>query len=294
MNPFFSIILPTYNRAYILERTIESVINQQFQDWELLIVDDGSKDNTSEIVNAFMIHENRINYLYQENAERSAARNNGISQAKGNFICFLDSDDQFEPNHLQSLFETINSNGQNTFIYITGSRIVNINGSLLNVSKITPGKNDAETILLNTITPGQMCVPISLIRKHLFNVNIRISEDTEILFRLISDSHLKLTNHASLLYVHHDDNSVNPLRYNAYKERKETLKLIFSKPIGNNVSSILKRKVLNDCYFGIAKFYAANERFWIVRWNMLKALMIYPEYRWKEKIYLILHPQKAV
>jgi hypothetical protein len=169
-----------------------------------------------------------------------------------------------------------------------------MNGALLNVSKITPGKNDAETILLNTITPGQMCIPISLIRKHLFNVNIRISEDTEILFRLISDSSLKLTNHASLLYVHHDDNSVNPLRYNAYKERKETLKLIFSKPIGNNVSSILKRKVLNDCYFGIAKFYAANERFWIVRWNMLKALMIYPEYRWKEKIYLILHPQKAV
>ncbi len=294
MNPFFSIILPTYNRAYILERTIESVINQQFQDWELLIVDDGSKDNTSEIVNTFMIHEKRINYLYQENAERSAARNNGISQANGKFICFLDSDDQFEPNHLQSLFETINSNGQNTFIYITGSRIVNINGSLLYVSKITPGKNDAETILLNTITPGQMCVPISLIRKHLFNVNIRISEDTEILFRLISDSHLKLTNHASLLYVHHDDNSVNPLRYNAYKERKETLKLIFSKPIGNNVSSILKRKVLNDCYFGIAKFYAANERFWIVRWNMLKALMIYPEFRWKEKIYLFLNPKKAV
>jgi glycosyltransferase involved in cell wall biosynthesis len=294
MNPFFSIILPTYNRGYILERTIESVINQQFQDWELLIVDDGSKDNTSEIVNTYMIHEKRINYLYQENAERSAARNNGISKANGKFICFLDSDDQFEPNHLQSLFETINSNGQNTFIYITGSRIVNINGSLLNVSKITPGKNDAETILLNTITPGQMCIPISLIRKHLFNVDIRISEDTEILFRLISDSCLKLTNHASLLYVHHDDNSVNPLRYNAYKERKETLKLIFSKPIGKKVSSILKRKVLNDCYFGIAKFYAANERFWIVRWNMLKALIIYPEYRWKEKIYLILHPQKAV
>ena len=63
MNPFFSIILPTYNRAYILERTIESVINQQFQDWELLIIDDGSKDNTSEIVNTFMIDENRINYL---------------------------------------------------------------------------------------------------------------------------------------------------------------------------------------------------------------------------------------
>jgi glycosyltransferase involved in cell wall biosynthesis len=294
MNPFFSIILPTYNRAYILERTIESVINQQFQDWELLIIDDGSKDNTSEIVNTFMIHEKRINYLYQENAERSAARNNGISKANGKFICFLDSDDQFDANHLQSLFEAINSSGENPCIFITGSRIVNMNGALLTISKITPGKNDAETILLNTITPGQMCIPISLIRKHLFNVNIRISEDTEILFRLISDSSLKLTNHASLLYVHHDDNSVNPLRYNAYKERKETLKLIFRQPIGNDVSSILKRKVLNDCYFGIAKFYAANDRFWIVRWNMLKALIIYPEYRWKEKIYLILHPQKAV
>ena len=294
MKPIFSIILPTYNRGYILDRTIQSVINQTFKNWELIIVDDGSTDNTRDSINDFLIQDNRINYFYQENAERSAARNNGISKANGKFICFLDSDDQYDEYHLQSLFEAINSSGEDLYIFITGSKIVNTSGCLLAVSTVLPSENDAESILLNTITPGPMCIPLPLSRKHLFNENIRISEDTELLFRLVSDAPLRVLNQTTLLYVHHEDNSVNPFRYNAYLERKKTLKFIFGQPIGKGVSASLKRKVLSDCYFGIAKFHSANNHVWMVRWNMLKALILFPKTRWKEKLYLILHPQKAI
>ena len=89
----FSIILPTYNRAAIIQDSIKSVIEQTYQDWELIVVDDGSTDNTEDCIKNLMLKENRIKYIYQHNQERSQARNNGIKTAKYKWICFLDSDD---------------------------------------------------------------------------------------------------------------------------------------------------------------------------------------------------------
>ena len=99
---FFSIIIPTYNRAHVLAKAIESVINQRYTNWELIIIDDGSNDNTREVVQQF--NDPRINYVYQENTERSQARNNGIKLAKGLYICFLDSDDEYCDNHLVAFY----------------------------------------------------------------------------------------------------------------------------------------------------------------------------------------------
>lgn len=103
--PFFSIIIPTYNRACIIRRPIDSIIAQTFTDWELIIVDDGSTDHTQEIVDSY--NDSRIKYIWQENQERSAARNHGITLATGIWLCFQDSDDEYLPEHLQVLFEGI-------------------------------------------------------------------------------------------------------------------------------------------------------------------------------------------
>ena len=96
---FFTIIIPTYNRANFLPNTINSVIKQTYSNWELIIIDDGSTDHTKQVVASFQ--DERIKYIYQENAERSAARNNGIKNATGEWVCFLDSDDYYLPNHLE-------------------------------------------------------------------------------------------------------------------------------------------------------------------------------------------------
>ena len=98
MQAFFSVIIPTYNRAGLIGKAIDSVLAQTFADWELLIIDDGSTDNTRQIVEAYT--DRRVKYIYQENAERSAARNNGVAQAAGKYICFLDSDDYCLPDRL--------------------------------------------------------------------------------------------------------------------------------------------------------------------------------------------------
>jgi len=106
--PFFSIIIPTYNRAHTIRRPIESILAQTFKDWELIIVDDGSTDGTKEIVDGY--NDLRIRYVWQENQERSAARNHGILLAKGEWICFQDSDDEYLHRHLQVLYEAILQN----------------------------------------------------------------------------------------------------------------------------------------------------------------------------------------
>jgi glycosyltransferase involved in cell wall biosynthesis len=294
MKPFFSVILPTYNRASIISNAIESVRRQLFKDWELIIIDDGSTDGTKVEVQKYCETDKRVIYFYQENKERSAARNSGINHAKGEFTCFLDSDDQFDSTHLQNLFETISSSENKKFIFVTNSQIINSENTVVAKSDIAQGETDAETVLLNTITPGQMCIPTTLVQNHLFNEKIRISEDTELLFRLIAVAPLKLLPQSTLIYHQHDDNSVNPFRYNAYIERKKTLKYIFKSSHGRMVKSQLKRKLLSDCHFGIAKFYAAHNAFWKVRWSMLIASLLYPETRIKEKIYLLLNPRKAL
>ena len=93
MNHLFSIILPTFNRSVLITKAIESVINQTYTNWELIIIDDGSTDNTKSVLENYL-SDSRIKYFFQENQERSVARNNGIKRAKGDYICFLDSDDE--------------------------------------------------------------------------------------------------------------------------------------------------------------------------------------------------------
>jgi GalNAc5-diNAcBac-PP-undecaprenol beta-1,3-glucosyltransferase len=105
-SPFFSIIIPTYNRADLVAATLRSVQTQDFADFEVLVVDDGSKDNTAEVVRPF-IADTRFNYFPKANAERGAARNYGLDQAQGEYAIFLDSDDLFHSAHLATLYAAI-------------------------------------------------------------------------------------------------------------------------------------------------------------------------------------------
>lgn len=100
--PFFSIVIPTYNRADLIGRTLATVQAQELPDWEALVVDDGSKDHTAEVVQPFLA-DARFQYLPKENAERGVARNYGLARARGKYVIFLDSDDLLHPNHLATL-----------------------------------------------------------------------------------------------------------------------------------------------------------------------------------------------
>jgi len=94
-----SVIIPTYNRARVLRKTLKSVLTQTLQDFEIVIVDDGSQDDTRQAVEE--IEDSRIRYFYKPNGGAASARNMGLSKARGDFIAFLDSDDRWPENFLE-------------------------------------------------------------------------------------------------------------------------------------------------------------------------------------------------
>ena len=104
--PFFSVIVPLYNKENFVENTLKSVLNQNFTDFEVIIVNDGSIDKSEEKVKGF--NDDRIKYFYQENQGASSARNFGIEKANSNYITFIDADDYWFPNFLQEMFNNIN------------------------------------------------------------------------------------------------------------------------------------------------------------------------------------------
>jgi len=105
--PTVSIITPAYNAGKYISATVNSVLRQTFDDFELIIIDDGSKDNTAEIVRTFLF-DPRIRYIFQENKGQASARNHGIRESKGSYIAFLDSDDLWASDKLAKQMDLIN------------------------------------------------------------------------------------------------------------------------------------------------------------------------------------------
>lgn len=106
-NPVISIIIPAYNRAWIIKEAIDSVLAQNFYNFELIVVDDGSTDNTREVL---VSYGDKIKLIRQNNRGVSAARNNGILSSNGYYIAFLDSDDIWLPGKLETQFEFFQNN----------------------------------------------------------------------------------------------------------------------------------------------------------------------------------------
>jgi glycosyltransferase involved in cell wall biosynthesis len=115
--PAVSIILPTYNRAGLLNRAVDSVLNQSFNYWELMIVDDGSNDNTFEIINNYLMENENIRYLKHRNRYVSLSLNAGIKASCGKYITYLNSDDEYKKDHLKLRFEYMEKNPGIDFIH---------------------------------------------------------------------------------------------------------------------------------------------------------------------------------
>ena len=130
-----SIITPCYNGSKYIRETIESVLAQTYPDWEIYIIDDGSKDNSAEIAEEYEKKDGRIHLIRQENAGSAAARNNGIRQAEGQYIALLDADDLWLPEKLaKSLAYMKEKDGEFVFTaYEFGDREANGTGKIVHV-----------------------------------------------------------------------------------------------------------------------------------------------------------------
>lgn len=143
MKEFISIIVPIYNAEEFIERCIKSVVNQTVSNWELLLIDDGSTDSTVNICNKY-IGDSRIHLLSKKNTGVSDTRNLGIAQSKGNWITFLDADDELEKSYIENLTKIIE---KNNFDIIIGEIDSSLGQKYLIESNVTyEGKNKRELI----------------------------------------------------------------------------------------------------------------------------------------------------
>jgi glycosyltransferase involved in cell wall biosynthesis len=179
--PFFSIILPTYNRARVLDRAIESVREQTVSSWELLVVDDGSTDHTEAVVAAY--DDRRVRYIcHEDNRHVAAARNTGIAHAHGTYICFLDSDDRYLPNHLAVLREEIERAPTPQALFYT---LAIIDSASTTEKQAPPTCTETTPVLIgeNPETPA-ICIHSDILEKYKFIDQIKVHSDAELWGRI--------------------------------------------------------------------------------------------------------------
>jgi glycosyltransferase involved in cell wall biosynthesis len=195
-DPFFSIIIPTYNRLSTLPNSVDSVLDQTYQNFEVIIVDDGSEDGTVEWVKAII--DNRIKYFKQQNSGVCVARNKGAAVASGDWICFLDSDDTVTPNWLADFANLINL-GKYDLLFCG----MELEDTVLKINQvILPSKDVANGKEWWRMNAGIFTVKSELIRKvGCYDTNLKFGENTELGFRLKDESpRIGFIDHPNLKY----------------------------------------------------------------------------------------------
>lgn len=185
--PVVSVVLITYNRADLLPHAIDSVLQQTYCDFELIVIDDGSTDNTAEVVGQYI--DPRVIYHPVENGERARARNIGIQLSRGSYISFLDSDDWYLPNKLAAQVAVL-ENHPEVGMTLGGWRIVKDNGEL--IDEIRPWETLSSDVTVDdmlfrgTATPNTgLFRRVWFDRVEGFDNDLIISEDTDMWIRLL-------------------------------------------------------------------------------------------------------------
>lgn len=284
-NLLFSVIIPTYNRAHLISKAIQSVIDQQYNNWELLIIDDGSNDNTKIVVSTF--NDSRITYFHQTNKGRSAARNLGIELAKGDYICFLDSDDYYFINHLQAFYNFIlHNNLKDVFLCCKTSE--DKNGIIVPFQDdVEPSSNVVEEVLLNRFGAPRVCISSKILKKNPFDTQLWIGEDIELWQRIVRKYPFYRTNDNTVAFCIHKERTVTTNSIEIYREYRKVLSMIFAYDKNEKlISSGVKNKLLAYSYFDTARFYYSNKKIIPTLLNICKSLLKNPTFRLKEQLYM--------
>lgn len=214
--PKLNIIIPVYNAELHLKKCIESLIHQNYTNWNAILIDDGSTDRSGEICDEYALKDYRIIVIHKENGGVSSARNAGLDVANGDWIVFVDSDDWCEPDYLAAFFD-IDSTPTVEDIVLQG-RKNEINGNITStkILKNAIYENIAEGVLANNLltfgAPYCKLYSNRLIRKYniRFPENYSYGEDTTFFFKILSHVERMITTDTSCYhYVDSEDNSLS-------------------------------------------------------------------------------------
>jgi len=272
-NPTVSVIMPTYNRAHLLGRAIQSVLDQTYQHFEIIVVDDGSTDNTEEVVKSF--GDERIRYIrLRENSGTSAApRNTAIRAARGEYIALQDSDDEWLPEKLEKQLKLFENTPPKVGVVYTGFwKIKGDKKIYIPSSQQIKKEGDIHNELLKgNFVSG----PVALIKKECFKRAGMFDEelpqymDWEMWIRISKYYHFKYVDEplARSYYTSGGINEPGNLI------QAKALKLILEK----HFEDIKKdKRLLSNHYFGIGALLCSNEEVRHGRDYLIKAIMVYP------------------
>jgi glycosyltransferase involved in cell wall biosynthesis len=287
--PFFTVVIPAYNRSEILPETIASIQTQSFESWEIIVVDDGSKDNTAEVIKAFAARDQRIKYVYQDNAERSAARNNGAKNASGRYLFFLDSDDGFEPNHMHEVHSLLERESFPAAMVVSNVIYQKENSmERPEIPELETGKG-FDYVLKHPITPSRVCVHREIFKVFEFDPEIVIVEDQVLWICIATRFPVFHQKEYTVRYRIHDGNSVD-LSRDSYRSRYKGLQRLFNHSdyavIAAKIPSAQKRHMLAECAFNRARHHEFLGQ--IMKMNSMLLLSFWHKgaYRNKERLYM--------
>lgn len=193
LNNKVTVIIPTYNRAHFIKDAVESVLNQTYQDFELIVIDDGSTDNTREVL---AVYKDKLTYIYQDNQGRSSARNQGIKLAQAEYIAFLDSDDVWFPDKLERQVPVLESASDNVALVhgykcIVDKNLQPVSGWELKLRHLYARAERGEETYENYLRLACIFTSTILVRKSSlleingYDVSVKSMEDLDLYLRLL-------------------------------------------------------------------------------------------------------------
>jgi glycosyltransferase involved in cell wall biosynthesis len=206
----FSVIIPTYNRAAFISGTVQSVLKQTYKSFEVIIVDDGSTDDTEAVLQPLVQQNSNVFYFKKKNEERGAARNFGIRHAKGDYVTFLDSDDILYPNHLQEAVELIEKNNAPEVFHL-GFEILRTDGTVVKRFNNHSGSLNSKLFRQgNVLSCNGVFIRKEIAHRNLFveDRTISGSEDYELWMRLAAQYEFGYSNTVTSSIIHHPSRSV--------------------------------------------------------------------------------------
>lgn len=273
--PFFSIIIPTFNRASFMAETIQSVLNQTFGDFELIIVDDASKDNTEEIINSF--GDPRIIYIKNKtNLERSTSRNIGIQKASGQYICFLDSDDRYLENHLEVLYKNILEKEKPEALFLVNAYDM-VDGVV--VERDCPEivkYNKYHFILAYTFNPPRMCIHKNILEMIKFDPLINICEDVDLSLRIAKNYPIYQINERTVIYNLHPGTFTLGDPEKPFKQRNSYEKIFSKKELKGLLPRKTRNMLLSMTYYHSALYFESGKKFCRMYADIVRSFFLYP------------------
>jgi glycosyltransferase involved in cell wall biosynthesis len=281
--PTVSVVIPTYNRAHLIGRVIDGVLDQTYEDFEIIVVDDGSSDNTEEVVRS--LKDKRIRYIrHEKNKGAPAARNTGIRTANGEYIAFQDSDDEWVPEKLEKQMKFFENAPQEVGVVYTGFlRIVNGWGGYIPYPWVTKKEGDIHKELLKgsfITTPSIVVRKECFAKAGMFDERLPRLQDYELVLRLSKYYEFRFIDEPLLKSPYTADSLSS-----SEAARIRALKIILTKHLADFMED---EKSLSKYYFGIGIHLCLNNEIAEGESYITKAFEINPDRKLLSENYFII------